>query len=61
MANLKPTLLDLEVNMTKQKPPKFKTKRELKSWVYSVGYKNVDPTALKRARKQIKRNKELGN
>ena len=43
--------------MAKQKPPKFNTTEELKSWVRSVGKENIDLKALKRAYSQTKKNK----
>ena len=46
--------------MTKQKPPKFRTKEQLQFWMYSVGRKNIDPAALKKERKRIKRIKKIG-
>jgi len=43
--------------MAKNKPPKLKTKEELKSWVRSVGKENIDLASLKRAHRRIKKNK----
>ena len=45
--------------MAKNKPPKVTTKEELKSWIRSVKGKNIDPSALKNAHKQIKQKKKV--
>ena len=43
--------------MAKQKPPKFNTTKELRTWVRSIGKENIDLRTLKKAYGQIKKNK----